>query len=94
MLRKTGSTLLVEVYIPKADNFDYRIYNVLKDLKAQCIVLLKFGNFTISRFQYKAIALLASKFEDILFLDADNFPIVNPSKFFDEELYTSTSLVT
>jgi alpha 1,2-mannosyltransferase len=94
MLRKTGSTLPVEVYVPKADDFDFRICDVLKDLKAQCVVLPKFGNFTISRFQYKAIALLASEFEDILFLDADNFPIVDPSEFFDEEPYTSTGLVT
>ncbi|KAL9108334.1 MAG: hypothetical protein Q9227_006933 [Pyrenula ochraceoflavens] len=48
----------------------------------------------ISRYQYKIFAILFSSFEQLLFLDADSFPIHNPDVLFDSDPFKSTGLVT
>lgn len=97
MLRRQNTALPVEVFFPESNvaELDSHICQKLfPALNAHCIALPRIPGHELSRFSYKAFALLYSKFEDILFLDADNFPIVDPSTFFDEEPYTSTGLVT
>jgi alpha 1,2-mannosyltransferase len=43
--------------------------------------------------QNKVNAILASEFDDILWLDADCFPLRDPSYLFDHEFFTSTGAV-
>jgi alpha 1,2-mannosyltransferase len=95
MLRRTNSYLSVEVFLPDEKDYDtYICEEILNDLKARCVVLPKLKNFTIKRYQYKALAILSGSFEDILFLDADNFPLIDPNELFDSDSYTATGLVT
>lgn len=44
-------------------------------------------------YQIKPFALLASRFEDILLIDADNFPLQTPELLFDNSIYKSTGNV-
>ncbi|KAK3897423.1 mannosyltransferase putative-domain-containing protein [Staphylotrichum tortipilum] len=48
------------------------------------------------RFQWKALAIVASSFQNVLFLDADCLPVRNPDPIFDRgaEPFTSTGLIT
>ena len=39
------------------------------------------------RYQIKAFAILLSSFKEVLYIDADNFPVVDPSVLFDLPLY-------
>jgi alpha 1,2-mannosyltransferase len=45
------------------------------------------------RYLGKQLAILASSFQEVLFLDADNLPLKDPSFLFDDPSYTETGLL-
>lgn len=95
MLRRTGSKLPVEVFLPGEEDYDeYTCEVIFKDLNARCMVISRFTEVPVGKYQYKAFAILLSSFEDVIFLDADSFPVADPSKLLREEPYTITGLVT
>jgi alpha 1,2-mannosyltransferase len=95
MLRRTKSNMPVEVFLPDETDYDEHTCEVIfKDLNARCLVLSRFTKVPIAKYQYKVFAILFSSFEDVIFLDADSFPVIDPSKLFSQEPYTSTGLVT
>lgn len=103
MLRRTGSTLPVEVYFQDEEEMEQEVCDaVLKDLGAQCHVLSRIfdadGGFprrhNISHFQVKAFALLFSRFDNMLWLDADDVPLQDPRKLLESDPYQSHGLVT
>ncbi|KAA8564812.1 hypothetical protein EYC84_010583 [Monilinia fructicola] len=95
MLRRTNCTLPIEVFVPDPSDYDpYSCDIVLRSLNAKCIILPQFENTTIARYQYKSVALLFTTFEDTLFLDADNFPVVDPTSWFDSQAYKTTGMIT
>ncbi|KAJ5669279.1 CAZyme family GT71 [Penicillium macrosclerotiorum] len=98
MLRRTGSTLPMEVFL--ADETEYEAYIcdvVLPSLGARCIVLsriLAVAPAHIAKYQFKPFAMLFSSFEELLFLDADAFPLTAPETLFRNEPFRATGLVT
>ena len=104
MLRRTGTTLPVEVFLAKHEEYEPEICEkVLPELNAKCVILddvFSHDNGThrpaneISKFQYKIFAILFSSFSEVLFLDADNFPLHDPTPVFTTEPFPSTGLVT
>ncbi|KAJ5946799.1 hypothetical protein N7454_003638 [Penicillium verhagenii] len=96
MLRRTGSTLPVEVYMKDAGEYEKRICNdVLPALNARCLVLGDVvGKDTIEHYQLKIFAVLFSSFEEIVWMDADCFPLGKPEDLLDSEPYFSSGLVT
>jgi alpha 1,2-mannosyltransferase len=97
MLRRTKSKLPVEVFLPNENDYDHYICEILfKELNTRCITLSRVikGHQSITRYQYKVFAIILSSFEDVIFLDADSIPIMDPSKLFHQEPYTLTGLVT
>jgi alpha 1,2-mannosyltransferase len=95
MLGKTNSDLSVEIFLPGEKDYDaYICDEIQKDLNARCIVLPRHENFATKRYQYKAVVILSSSFEDILFLDADNLPLIDPNELFDSSPFITTGLVT
>jgi alpha 1,2-mannosyltransferase len=99
MLRRSGSTLPVEVFLTTQEEYESQICDVvLPSLNARCIVLSDLlqntpHNFAIKSYQLKIFAMLFSSFESLLFLDADNFPIHPPEELFDVEPFTTNQLV-
>lgn len=100
MLRRTGSTLPVEVFLagPEEYNTTY-CDDILPKLNAKCVILSDILSTSpsvskIEKYQFKIFSMLFSSFEDVLFLDADNFPVRSPDKLFTSEPYTSHGLVT
>ncbi|KAJ5909136.1 hypothetical protein N7495_001818 [Penicillium taxi] len=102
MLRRAGSTLPVEVFMKDASEFEKQICNeVLPELDARCLVLGDVlggkdanGKDPISHYQLKIFAVLFSSFEDIVWMDADTFPLGKPEDLLDAEPFTSSGLVT
>ncbi|KAH6876598.1 mannosyltransferase putative-domain-containing protein [Thelonectria olida] len=102
MLRRTGSSLPVEVFVPNEKEYEAEICeNYLPKLNAKCVVLSQFQTrgspkgLKISHYQLKAPALLLSSFAEVLLLDSDSIPLVDPSKeIFETEPYLSNGLIT
>ncbi|KAI9811174.1 MAG: hypothetical protein M1827_005625 [Pycnora praestabilis] len=98
-LRRTGSELPVEVFLADPSEYESEICEVeLPKLNARCVVLSNHLepvglSYDIGHYQLKIFAILLSSFEDILFLDADNFAIRKPDEVFDSEPYVSEKMV-
>lgn len=99
MLRRTGCTLPMEVFLASYAEYEpYICEHALPALNARCIILADIlshvpSSVSISRYQLKAFAMLFSTFESLLFLDADSFPVQNPTRLFASEPFLSHGLV-
>ena len=104
MLRHTGTTLPVEVFLARDQEYEPEICEkVLPELNAKCVILDDIFSHdngthkpthTISKYQYKIFAILFSSFDEVLFLDADSFPLHDPEPLFKVEPFKSTGMVT
>lgn len=104
MLRRTGSTLPVEVFVPNDHDYEPEVCEkYLPKLNARCVVLSHFqpdqdhgdGDIAIKHYQLKAPALLLSSFAEVLLLDSDSIPLVDPeTAIFGTEPYQSSGLLT
>ncbi|CCF57082.1 hypothetical protein KAFR_0C00870 [Kazachstania africana CBS 2517] len=100
-LRNLGTTLPVEVFIPpQEEKGEMEFCNkILPQYHAKCIYISDIlpqqmiDNFEFAGYQFKSLAIIASSFENLLLLDADNFPIKPLDHIFEEEPYVSTGLV-
>lgn len=100
-LRKVGSTLPVEVFLPHVSDYEYLFCDkILPKLNARCVEMNKvfspdsLASFDVRGYQYKAFALLASSFENAFLLDSDSYPVTNPDFLFESELYKNHKMIT
>lgn len=98
MLRRTGCTLPVELFLQyKEERNPFLCDTLLPSLGARCVCLedfLKSDASTLAKFQLKVFSIIFSSFEDLLFLDADNYLVHNPEHLFAGVPFTSFGLVT
>ena len=102
MLRRTGSTLPVEVFLESSASSDAEsevCKTILPSLNARCMPMAEILSSTstphnITRYQLKAFAMLFSSFERVVLMDADCFPVSPPELVFDNEPFLSTGLIT
>ena len=100
MLRRTGSNLPVEVFLTSGEEYEKHACDVvLPALNARCVVLENVWRtarpkLEISKFQLKIFAILLSSFENLLFMDADCFPVQDPWELLHSEPFTSKGLVS
>ncbi|KAF1994397.1 glycosyltransferase family 71 protein [Amniculicola lignicola CBS 123094] len=100
MLRRTGCTLPVEVFLGDQDEYKEVAdvcENVLPGLNAQCKVISDIYHQAQvdppDHFQFKVLAILFSSFKHVLFLDADAMPAHDPVPLFEAPPYTTHGLV-
>lgn len=93
LLRRTGTTLPVEVFIPEEEYEAGLCEEVMPTLNAFCRTFPNL-NGKIAHFQYKIFAILLSSFSDVLWLDADNFPLHDAAPLFESTPFKETGLVT
>ena len=99
MLRRTGCTLPVEIFLAADVDYDQHICeNVFPDLNARCMVFVDITRAAdtgviLERFQYKIMALLFSSFEDVLLLDSDAFPVSDPASLFNTGPFDSMGMI-
>lgn len=106
-LRAMGSRLPIEVLIPHIDEFEPHLCTkVFPDLGAKCIYLPNelhsgeqhqdnsiYDNFEFKGYQYKALGILLSSFENVLLLDSDNIPVHRPDKLFTKKPFTNKGFI-
>lgn len=102
MLRRTGSTLPVELFFKDSIEYEENICEeVLPSLNAKCVVLSDIlreaeseSTVEIAHYQIKIFAVLFSSFERVIWMDSDCFPLHDPAVLFDSEPFMSKGLVT
>jgi alpha 1,2-mannosyltransferase len=108
MLRRTGSNLPVEVFVPDDSEYEEVVCkNYLKKLGARCVVLSHIldkskikvsrkddADLKITHYQLKSLALLLSSYSDVLLLDSDSIPVLDPLlNIFETEPYKSKGMI-
>ncbi|CCE63438.1 hypothetical protein TPHA_0E03480 [Tetrapisispora phaffii CBS 4417] len=100
-IRERGSTLPIEVIIPRSSVPEEEYCNrFLPSFNAKCVYLddtlpNEFKErLTLKKYQYKSFALLVSSFKNVLYIDADNIPLVNLDNIFDSKAYKDNGLIT
>lgn len=99
-IRATGSTLPIEVFIATNSDKDPRFCNeILPKFNAKCnsldpsLVEYLSLKFNLGGYQYKMLALFASKFENVLYLDSDLYPVKNVEYLLRSKLYQEKGLI-
>ncbi|GMF08312.1 unnamed protein product [Ambrosiozyma monospora] len=101
VIRSIGSTLPVEVIIPTDEEYEEEpCEELLPKFNAKCVRLSTvFGSESMEKldiggYQYKALALIASSFDNTFLIDADSFPVLNPDLLFESDVYQKTGMIT
>ena len=99
MQRRTGSELPVEVFMARSEYEEYACTVILPSLNARCVIFedildaVPRTSVQVGHFQYKALALLFSSFDEVLFVDSDSFPVQNPETLFTTEPFLSHKMI-
>ncbi|KAK3943223.1 mannosyltransferase putative-domain-containing protein [Diplogelasinospora grovesii] len=103
MVRQSGSELPIHVVLDSSTRLmDDLCMETLRSLNVTCIYLSDvWAGITphppkFSLYQWKILSILASPFQNVLFLDADLLPVHNPDAIFEpgSEPFASTGLIT
>ena len=103
--RRSGSRLPIQIILDSSAPWvDLVCAHTMPRFDATCVFLedewtassLRQLLPKLERFQWKIISIIASTFQNVLFLDADCLPVRNPDPIFDQgsEPFTSTGLIT
>jgi len=97
MLRRVGCRLPIEVWARDGKELDPTIRRLLKPLGVRCVnaesVQRKFPTNVRGGWELKPFSILHSRFREVLFLDADNVPVADPTRLFDAPEYQNTGAV-
>jgi len=109
MLRHLGCTLPIEVWYLGEDEGDPEWIKLVEPLGVTCIDAREGGTGSASGthprrcsasathplggWQSKPFAILHSRFQEVLFLDADNVPVVDPTFLFETDEYRRTGAI-
>lgn len=93
LLRRTGTALPVEVFLPEEEYEAQICEEVLPTMNAACRTFPELGG-KISHYQYKVFAIILSSFNNVLWLDADNFSLHDSGALFTSTAFQSTGMIT
>jgi glycosyltransferase involved in cell wall biosynthesis/ADP-heptose:LPS heptosyltransferase len=97
MLRQLGCTLPIQLWHIGPHEVDGMMKSLLKPMGVECIDVLEVAKRhpmrQLNGWSIKPYAVLHSSFEEVLYLDADNVPIVNPNYLFDIPEYRNCGAV-
>ncbi len=94
LLRRSGTSLPVQLFLDAADDYDVELCEtVLPSLGATCHFLDQMWNLApempkLGQYQFKVFAIIFSSFQEVLFLDADCWPIRKPDYLFTSEPFS------
>jgi ADP-heptose:LPS heptosyltransferase len=97
MLRRLGCRLPIQLWYLGKREMDDRMRAMLAPLGVESVDAVKMRRKVPARilngWELKAYALLHSSFEDVLLLDADNVPVVNPEFLFETRQFRSRGAI-
>jgi FkbM family methyltransferase len=97
MLRQHGCNLPVEVWHYGRAELDHRMEAILNMIGARtvnaCEMMRHYPMRNPLGYELKSYALLHSSFKEVLLLDADNVPLVNPERLFTTPEFKETGAI-
>lgn len=97
LLRHLGFELPIEVWCLNDEEYDPYWVKLVKSFGVSCVnaaqVAKEHPHRHLNGWELKPYAILHSGFQEVLFLDADNVPIRDPSFLFDTSQYQETGTV-
>jgi hypothetical protein len=97
MLRHLGCSLPIQFWYLGQKEMSSQMCALLHSLDVQCVDALLMREIFPARilngWELKPYAILHSSFSEVLFLDADNVPVVDPAFLFETRQYRSTGAV-
>ena len=101
VIRASGTTLPIEVLIPTDEDSrnDVKFCSLIEEYNAKCVYLNRIFSKELLEenefkgFQYKSLALFASSFENVLLLDADDYPLKNLDALFQHKVFKDNGLI-
>ncbi|MDB6121941.1 MAG: ADP-heptose:LPS heptosyltransferase-like protein [Pedosphaera sp.] len=97
MLRRLGCNLPIQLWHLGQKEVDDRMRGLMTPLGVECIdasnVRKKFPVRMLGGWELKSYAILQSPFQEVLLLDADNVPVVNPEFLFDTPQFQKTGAI-
>ncbi len=97
MLRRLGCNLPIEVWYLGEEERDPNWVKLIEPLGVRCVDACAVRNEhphpRLHGWECKAYAMLHCPFEEVLLLDADNVPVVDPSFLFDSPEYLATGAI-
>ncbi len=97
MLRKLGCTLPIQLWHLGPNECDDNIRRLLSPLGVECVdahaVAKKHPLRSLNGWELKPFAMLHSSFKEVMLLDADNVPVIDPTFLFDAAEYAGTGAI-
>ena len=97
MLRHLGCSLPIQLWYLGESEMDEEMISLLRPLNVECVdihdVLKRYPARKVGGWEAKAFAILYSEFQEVLLLDADNVPVVNPEFLFETPQYKETGAI-
>jgi hypothetical protein len=97
ILRLLGNQLPIELWHLGPEEIDSHLESLVAPYNVTCIDAIKVKQHHPSRilngWELKAYSILHSSFQEVLFLDADNFPLVDPTYLFDAPEYVQKGAI-
>jgi glycosyltransferase involved in cell wall biosynthesis len=96
-LRKLGCELPIQVWYLGEGEYDEAWVKLVEPYDVECVdayeVRAKFPHPNLYGYEIKPFSLVHSPFEEIIFIDADNVPTVNPTYLFNTRAYRKTGAI-
>jgi hypothetical protein len=97
MLRRLGCGLPVQLWYSGKQEMDSRMESLLAPLGVECVnareVTRKYPVRPLQGWALKPYAIVHSPFREVLLLDADNVPVVNPEYLFDTPQFQESGAI-
>ena len=97
MLRRWGCELPIELWYLGAKEMDAQMIELVRPLNVQCVdayqVAQEYSARTVEGRTLKPYAIMHSRFEEVLFLDADNVPVQDPTFLFSTPQYKKNGAI-
>lgn len=98
MLRNVlNCNLPIELWYLGEREMDEHMIAWMEELKVECINAMDFLEIypvrRLNGWELKPYAIIHSRFEEVIFIDADNVPLIDPVALFDQEPYQQTGAI-
>ncbi len=90
ILRDYQCSLPIEIWYIGKKEYITKFMKGFEKMGVMCKDITHYFDNSIQSFEVKIHAILASQFQEVLLLDADNVPLQDPSFLFDAPAYTDT----
>ncbi len=97
MLRRAGCALPIQLWHLGEEELDEQMAALVEELGVECVDAAQIRETNPARilkgWELKPYAILNSPFREVMLIDADNVPVINPEYLFDTEEFRETGAI-